>query len=244
MTTPAVPPVLNPTARRIETRALLIWLACAAAIWGFFNIASEMVEGDTTAMDQHLLLMLRQPNNLSDPIGPRWVEESMRDVTALGGFTFLTLATLVAVLLFSFHGKRRQAWILAGAVLAAQVSSEILKTFYDRPRPTLVPHGSFVYTQSFPSGHSTLSAAVFLTLATLIASVEKRASSKILIYVLALLVTVAVGVSRVYLGVHWPSDVLAGWSLGATWAFGAWIVLEWMRGRDVSRESHASASKA
>ncbi|MBR7618434.1 phosphatase PAP2 family protein [Phenylobacterium sp. 20VBR1] len=237
MTTPDAPPVRKSVLRRIETRALLIWLACAAAIWGFFNIASEMVEGDTTAMDQHLLLMLRQPGNLSDPIGPRWVEESMRDVTALGGFTFLTLATIVAVLLFSFHGKRRQAWILAGTVLAAQVSSEVLKTFYDRPRPTLVPHGSFVYTQSFPSGHSALSAAVFLTLATLIASVEKRASSKILIYVLALLVTVAVGFSRVYLGVHWPSDVLAGWSLGATWAFGAWIVLEWMRSRDVSRES-------
>lgn len=229
-------PAKKPLARRIETRALLIWLGGAAAIWGFFNVASEVTEGDTTAMDQRLLLMLRQPGNLSDPIGPRWLEESMRDVTALGGFTFLTLATIVALLLFSFHGKRRQAWILAGAVLAAQVSSEVLKTFYDRPRPSLVPHGSFVYTQSFPSGHSTLSATVFLTLATLIASVEARASTKILIYVLAVLTTIAVGFSRVYLGVHWPSDVLAGWSLGATWAFGAWIVLEWMRRRDVSRE--------
>ena len=238
MTTPASPPpVLKPTLRRIETRALLIWLACAGAIWGFFDIASEVVEGDTKAMDQHLLLMLRQPGNLSDPIGPRWLEESMRDITALGGFTFLTLATIVAVLLFSFHGKRRQAWILAGTVLAAQVSSEMLKVFYARPRPTLVPHGSFVYTQSFPSGHSTLSAAVFLTLATLIASVETRSSTKILIYVLAVVTTIAVGFSRVYLGVHWPSDVLAGWSLGATWAFAAWIVLEWMRNRDVSRES-------
>lgn len=229
-------PAKKPLARRIETRALLIWLGGAAAIWGFFNVASEVTEGDTAAMDQRLLLMLRRPGTLSDPIGPRWLEESMRDVTALGGFTFLTLATIVAVLLFSFHGKRRQAWILAGAVLAAQVSSEVLKTFYDRPRPSLVPHGSYVYTQSFPSGHSTLSATVFLTLATLIASVEVRASTKILIYVLAVLTTIAVGFSRVYLGVHWPSDVLAGWSLGATWAFGGWVVLEWMRRRDVSRE--------
>lgn len=223
-------------ARRIETRALLIWLAGAGAIWAFFNIAGEVMEGDADIVDQQLLLMLRRPSDLSDPIGPPWVEEAMRDITALGGFTFLTIATLVAVLLFSFHGKRRQAWILAGTVLAAQLSSEVLKTFYDRPRPSLVPHHSYVYTQSFPSGHSALAAAVFLTLATLIASVEKRPSSKILIYVLALLVTVGVGFSRVYLGVHWPSDVLAGWSLGATWAFGAWIVLEWMRSRDVSRE--------
>ncbi len=237
MNTPAAPPARKPTARRIETRALLIWLACAAAIWGFFNIASEVVEGDTDIVDHRLLLMLRQPSDLSDPIGPRWVEEAMRDITALGGFTFLTIATIVAVLLFSFHGKRRQAWILAGTVLAAQISSEVLKTFYDRPRPSLVPHHSYVYTQSFPSGHSALSAAVFLTLATLIASVEKRPSSKILIYVLALVATVGVGFSRVYLGVHWPSDVLAGWSLGATWAFGAWIVLEWMRRRDLGKES-------
>jgi undecaprenyl-diphosphatase len=236
MTTPAVPPVLMAVARRIETRALLIWLACAAAIWGFFNIAGEVMEGDADIVDQQLLLAMRQPSDLSDPIGPRWVEEAMRDITALGGFTFLTIATLVAVLLFSFHGKRRQAWILAGTALAAQLSSEVLKAFYDRPRPSLVPHGSFVYTQSFPSGHSALSAAVFLTLATLIASVETRASTKILIYVLAVLTTIGVGFSRVYLGVHWPSDVLAGWSLGATWAFGAWIVLEWMRARDVSRE--------
>ncbi len=236
MTTPAVPPVLRSVARRIETRALLIWLACAAAIWGFFNIASEVMEGDADIVDQQLLLMLRRPSDLSDPIGPGWVEEAMRDITALGGFTFLTIATIVAVLLFSFHGKRRQAWILAGTVMAAQLSSEVFKAFYDRPRPSLVPHHSYVYTQSFPSGHSALAAAVFLTLATLIASVETRASTKILIYVLAVVTTIGVGFSRVYLGVHWPSDVLAGWSLGATWAFGAWIVLEWMRSRDVSRE--------
>lgn len=236
MTTPDAPPRRKPLLQRIETRALLIWLAGAAAVWGFFNIASEVTEGDADIVDRQLLLMLRQPSDLSDPIGPRWVEEAMRDITALGGFTFLTIATIVAVLLFSIHGKRRQAWILAGTVLAAQISSEVLKTFYDRPRPNLVPHGSFVYTQSFPSGHSALSAAVFLTLATLIASVEKRPNSKILIYILALLITVGVGFSRVFLGVHWPSDVLAGWSLGATWAFGAWIVLEWMRSRDVSRE--------
>ena len=235
-----VPPVLpKPHARRIETRALLIWLGGAAGIWGFFTVAGEMTEGDTDVFDRKLLLMLRHSGDLSDPVGPRALEESMRDITALGGFTFLTLATIVAVLLFSFHGKRRQAWILAATVFAAQVSSEVLKTFYDRPRPSLVPHGSYVYTQSFPSGHSALSAAVFLTLATLIASVETRATTKILIYVLAVAVTVCVGFSRVYLGVHWPSDVLAGWSLGATWAVGAWIVLEWMRRRDLGQETRA-----
>jgi undecaprenyl-diphosphatase len=214
----------------LETRVLLAVLAGAGAVWGFFNLASEVMEGDTLALDRGLLLMLRDPANLSDPIGPRWLEESMRDLTALGGFTVLTLVTVAGVLLFAIHGKRRQAWLLAATVLAAQVSSGLLKAFYDRPRPTLVPHGSFVYAQSFPSGHSTLAAAVYLTLATLIASVEPRAAAKRLIYGLAGAVTAAVGISRVYLGVHWPSDVLAGWSLGATWALAAWLVLDqWRR---------------
>jgi undecaprenyl-diphosphatase len=223
MTKPPIP------LRRLETRVLLAVLAGAGAVWGFFNLASEVTEGDTLALDQRLLLALRDPHNLSDPIGPRWLEEAMRDLTALGGFTVLTLVTLFGLLMFALHGRRLQAWILAGTVLAAQVSAELLKGLYDRPRPTLVPHGDLVYAQSFPSGHSTLAAAVYLTLATLIASVEIRPAAKRLVYGLAGAVTVAVGISRVYLGVHWPSDVLAGWSLGATWALGAWLVLERLR---------------
>jgi len=223
---------LAPKFRRLETRVLLVVLAVAGAVWGFFTLAGEMTEGDTLAFDRHLLLLLRDPAHLSDPIGPRWLEEAMRDLTALGGFTVLTLMTLMGFALFWLHGRRLQAWVLAGTVLAAQLSANLLKGVYDRPRPDLVPHGDYVYAQSFPSGHSTLAAAVYLTLATLIASVEIRPATKRLVYGLAVAVTVAVGISRVYLGVHWPSDVLAGWSLGAAWALGAWLVLERLRARD------------
>jgi len=210
---------------RIETVSLVLWLLTAGAVWAFLNIASEVGEGETLAMDRHIILALRNPADLSDPIGPRGLEEAMRDITGVGGFTVLTLVTVVAALAFLFHGKRRQSLIFAGVVIAAQWSTNLLKGFYHRPRPDLVPHGSYVYSASFPSGHSTLAAATFLTLATMIASLEPRRRTKALVYVVAGLVTIAVGVSRVYLGVHWPSDVLAGWTLGAGWALLGWILL-------------------
>jgi undecaprenyl-diphosphatase len=130
------------------------------------------------------------------------------------------------VLAFLMHRKPRHALIMGGTVLLANASSELLKMAYGRPRPDLVPHGSYVYSASFPSGHSTLSAATFFTLAMLIASLERHRGTKVLAYVLAGLLVLSIGFSRVYLGVHWPSDVLAGWSLGAAWGLGAWLVLD------------------
>jgi undecaprenyl-diphosphatase len=211
--------------RRIESRALILVIAAAGALWGFFNVASEVGEGETLALDRHILLALRNPADLSDPIGSRSFEEAMRDVTALGGVTVVTLVTLVGVLAFLFHGRRRHGLIFAVTVVLADISSEALKVFYNRPRPDLVPHGSYVYSASFPSGHSTLSAAMYLTLAMLVASLEPHRGSKVMVYVLAAALILAIGFSRVYLGVHWPSDVLAGWALGGAWALAAWLAL-------------------
>lgn len=218
-------------ARRFETRALLIFMAAMGALWAFFSLAEEVGEGETRAIDERLILLFRNPADLNDPIGPHTFEEAVRDVTALGGFTVVTMATVVGVLTFLFHGRTRHALVLLGTVLLALVSSEGMKAIYGRPRPDLVPHGSFVYSASFPSGHSTLSAATFLTLAVLVSSLEARWRTKALFYGLAFAILATVGLSRVYLGVHWPSDVLAGWCLGAAWAFLAWVVLRWIGGR-------------
>jgi undecaprenyl-diphosphatase len=215
--------------KRLEARALVLWAAAAAALWGFLVLAGEMGEGETAALDRRLLLALRAPGHPADPIGPAWLQECMRDLTAVGGVTVLTLVTITAVVTLLFHGKWRHALVMGGTVLAAQVSSSALKVFYDRPRPTLVPHGSFVYSASFPSGHSTLAAAVYLTLAAVVASLERTRRAKIFVFCLALLIVPAVGFSRVYLGVHWPTDVLAGWSLGSLWALGALIALHALR---------------
>ena len=212
--------------KTVETRALLAWMSVAAAAWAFVKLAGEVGEGETAALDRRLLLALRTPGPPADPIGPRWFEEAMRDLTALGGFTVVTLLVAVGVTALVLHRKRLQAAVFAAAVLLAQVSTELLKSFYDRARPDLVPHGSIVYSQSFPSGHSTVSAAAYLTLAMVISSLETRAATKLLAFAAAGAVVLLVGVSRVYLGVPWPTDVLAGWTLGAAWALAAWIALD------------------
>jgi undecaprenyl-diphosphatase len=209
----------------VESRALIALLAGAAAAWAFIAIGGEMQEGETHALDRRILLALRTPGDPADPIGSRSLQEAMRDITALGGFTVLTLVTIVAVAAFLIHGKRRHAAILAVTALVAQFASNGLKQFYDRPRPDLVPHGVYVYSASFPSGHSMLSAAIYLTLAMLIASLEPRRAAKGLVFTVAILMMAAVGVSRIYLAVHWPSDVLAGWCAGAAFALVAWSVL-------------------
>jgi undecaprenyl-diphosphatase len=216
--------------RRFETRVLLGVILAAGALWAFLNLGGEMTEGETAAFDRRLILALRTPGSLHDPIGSKTVEEAVRDITALGGTTLVTLVTVVAVLAFLFHKRRQHALVMAGAVLLAFVSSEVTKGLYHRARPDLVPHEVYVYSGSFPSGHSTLSAATYLTLAMLVASLETRRRTKALAYSLAGVLLVGVGFSRVYLGVHWPSDVLAGWCLGALWALAGWIALRSLGG--------------
>lgn len=227
-----MPPFLTSLLRRIESRALLWVIGAAAALWCFFIVAGEVSEGETLGFDRRVLLALRNPLNPADPIGSRSFEEAMRDVTALGGVTVMILVTVVGVLAFLMQRRRWHAGILAATVLAADLSSEGLKNFYGRPRPDLVPHGAYVYSASFPSGHSTLSAATYLTLAMLIASLEPTRGTKTMVFIVAVVLVLSIGVSRVYLGVHWPSDVLAGWCLGAAWAFVAWTALMRFGGRN------------
>ena len=217
--------------RRFEARVLIGLMLTAAALLSFLEIADDMAEGDTRVIDSRLILALREPGDLNDPIGSRTIEEAVRDVTALGGTTLVLVVTLVSVLAFIFHQKRVHALVMAGAVLAAWASSQVTKALFSRPRPDLVPHDVYVYSGSFPSGHSTMSTAAFLTLAMLIASLEMKRRSKALAYTLAALVVVGVGFSRVYLGVHWPSDVLAGWCLGAGWALVGWLALRLLGGQ-------------
>ena len=217
--------------KRFEARVLIGLFLATAALLSFLEIADDMAEGDTQVIDSRLILLLREPGDLNDPIGSRQIEEAVRDVTALGGTTLVIVVTVVSVLAFVFHKKRIHGLVMAGAVLAAWASSQATKAFFGRPRPDLVPHDVYVYSGSFPSGHSTMSTAAFLTLAMLVASLETKRRSKALAYALAAAVIVGVGFSRVYLGVHWPSDVLAGWCLGSAWALAGWLALRAMGGQ-------------
>jgi undecaprenyl-diphosphatase len=177
-----------------------------------------MVQGETRAFDRAILLAFRNSTDLSDPIGPRWLEIIFRDITSLGGATVLTLMTIAVSGFLLIDAKRGAAILVLGSVIGGVLLSSILKLGIDRPRPDLVAHLVEVHTASFPSGHAMLSAVVYLTLGGLLSRVESPRRIKIYVLSVAVILTVLIGVSRVYLGVHWPTDVLAGWCAGATWA--------------------------
>jgi undecaprenyl-diphosphatase len=216
-------------AREVETLAALLF--AAGGIWLFVELADDVREGDTASVDEQLLLMFRTSADTSDPLGPPWVEDLARDATALGGAGFLTLLTLVSAGFLALQRKRGLALYLLGAVASGTLASTLLKLGFDRPRPDLVAHGQIVYTSSFPSGHSMLSAVVYLTLGALLASGQTNLPMRAYLISVAVFLAVLVGVSRVYLGVHWPTDVLGGWTAGAAWALTCWALAERLRRR-------------
>jgi undecaprenyl-diphosphatase len=217
--------------RYVEPWALVLILVTAGCVWIFVGLADEVREGETTTFDTAILLALRNPADHSDPLGPGWVEEFARDVTALGSVGILTGITLAAAGFLWLQGNRRTMWLLLLSVAGGQLVSSLTKFGFDRPRPDLVPHATEVYTSSFPSGHSMMAAVTYLTLAAMLARVQPRRAQKIYLFSLALFVTVAVGISRIYLGVHWPTDVLAGWTAGAGWALACWLAASWLASR-------------
>ncbi len=176
-------------------------------------------------IDLAILLALRVRGDPALPIGPWWLQESARDITALGGFTVLTLVAVTAIALLAIRGRATQAAIFAATVVAAQATSEILKAWLGRPRPPLRLHLDLDYGASFPSGHAMMSAVVYLTLASVMTNGQSRRRGRIPAVAMAMVLIGAIGVSRVYLGVHWPSDVLAGWLLGSAFAVAAALIL-------------------
>ena len=203
------------------------WIAAALAILGalaFFAIAEEVVEGDTLHLDERILIAMRAQGNPQQPIGPAWVEEAFRDFTGLGGVGVLSLLTLAILGYLWLRGMRRAALYVLLAIGGGLLVSLALKAGFQRPRPDLISHGSLVHTASFPSGHSMLAAIVYLTGGALLALVHERRAIRFYLIACAVVATVLVGISRVYLGVHWPTDVLAGWAGGTAWAALCWIV--------------------
>ncbi len=225
-----------------EVGPLVSLLAVSVLGYGFFALANEVGEGSTEALDRKILLSLRNPDNLSDPLGPLWLEEAMRDITGWGSVVTLVFLTFAVALYLALADKRRVALFVLAAVGGGEAVSTVLKLFYSRPRPDLVPHGMEVFTASFPSGHAMMSAIAYLTLAILIARITPGRRVSVLVMSLGILMTVLVGISRVYLGVHWPSDVLAGWCVGAAWAALCWFVaLQLQRRGEVERTDPPSA---
>lgn len=197
----------------------------ALGLWGFAGLADDVFENETHAFDQAILTWFRQTGDPSTPIGPDWLLNSMIDITALGGYTVLTLLTLGAAIYRAALKDYITSLVVIAAMASGALLTSLLKLGFDRARPDLVDHLTHAASASFPSGHATQSAIAFLTLGALMARAQPDRRIKVLILSGAILLTILVGISRVYLGVHWPTDVLAGWCLGAVWAALWWLVL-------------------
>ncbi|OYW86971.1 MAG: hypothetical protein B7Z22_05535 [Hyphomonas sp. 32-62-5] len=120
--------------------------------------------------------------------------------------------------------KYRSAGFLVFSVTSGTALVSALKAGFDRPRPDLVEHLTHATSPSFPSGHAAGSALAYLTIGLLLADAQDNRRAKLFIISSALFLAVLIGCSRVYLGVHWPSDVIAGWGFGAAWAILCWLV--------------------
>lgn len=216
---------------RFELPVLLLIGVLASGVWGFAELAEEVLEGETRQIDETLLLMLRAADDPAEPLGPVWLEETGRDFTALGGVGVLVFITAAAIFYLVMQGRGRAALFVLVAIASGMLLSTLMKMGFDRPRPDLVPHGAVVYTASFPSGHSMMSAITYLTLGALLARVQPLRRLKVFVLSVAVTVTLLVGLSRIYLGVHWPTDVLAGWTAGACWASLCWLGLLWVQRR-------------
>lgn len=204
--------------RRPEYLAEIGIIIISLGLLGFVKLSEEVIEGQTRGFDERLLLWFRNGNDLSDPLGPAWLEVVVRDISALGGLSLLGMLTLAACGYLWLHRQPRLAIFIALAVTTGSLLNTLLKTLFGRARPDIVPHGTSAALSSFPSGHAMMSAVVFLTLGALLSLSTDDTRIKLYILSWSVCLTLMVGISRVYLGVHWPTDIIAGWIAGATWA--------------------------
>jgi undecaprenyl-diphosphatase len=225
-----------------EMTVLLALAGIVAGVWLFALLADEVVEGGTKAFDKKLLLVFRDKSSHA-LLGPAAVQEAARDITSLGGFAVLALVTAVAAGFLALDGRKHMAFFLIGSVLGGQVVATLLKDLFQRPRPDLVPFSAYASGASFPSGHTMMSAVTYLTLGALLARSQARRRVKAYFLLVAIFLTFAVGVTRVYLGVHWPTDVLAGWTAGAVWALICWLTARKLQSRrTLERETEHEAT--
>ncbi len=204
--------------RATDTGLMVAFVIACLVLLAFMVLASQVAGGGTLAFDRALIEGLRHTTDPAVPAGPPWLQRVMVDVTALGGGTVLTIITAIVVVYLIVIDKGSTAIFVAIVIAGGGAANEFLKSMFGRARPDLVAHLTEAYSSSFPSGHDMNSALTYLTLAALLARTQKDRRVRVFLLLVAILLTLAVGFSRVYLGVHWPTDVIAGWCVGATWA--------------------------
>ncbi len=212
-----------------ELVLLVAGLALFLSVWLFLWVAEEVGENEHQATEEKWMLTLRNPQNPAEPIGPKGLAEVARDISALGGATVIILMSLLISGHLLLQHRWRRVLLLALTIAGGHVLSQGLKAIYHRERPSIVPHLAYVDSASFPSGHSLSSSVIYLTMAALLAQSARRRREKVYLMAIAFGLTFLIGLSRVFLGVHYPSDVLAGWSAGTAWALVCWIAAARLR---------------
>ncbi|MDQ0419225.1 undecaprenyl-diphosphatase [Peteryoungia aggregata LMG 23059] len=226
---------LTRIASATERRVWLTALVAALVAYFLFELTGEVLEGETRAFDEGVLLMLRDPFDPSLPIGPAWLTKMMVDITALGGVTVLTLLVTFVVVYLALRRKFRTAIFVTVSILGGWGLSSAMKLGIARPRPEVVQHLVEVTDMSFPSGHAMLSAITYLTLGAMLSRIEEQPTLRYFFPLVAVVLTLLIGLSRIYLGVHYLTDVLGGWAAGTVWACASWFVARRVLGRPSGR---------
>ena len=199
-------------------------IAIVALLIGFAALASGVLSAATEPIDHAILQAFR--TDVSDPVGAAWLERTVLNLSALGSAAVTTLLVCVGALFLLLDKRPRQALLLIGATSLAALGMSALKFAIGRERPTIVEHIEVVGGLSFPSGHTLIAAVLYPTLGMLIASNLRQRHLKVFVFVVAALLALIVGLTRVYIGVHYPSDVLGGWLLGLAFAVAAGVVIQ------------------
>ncbi|WEK41518.1 MAG: phosphatase PAP2 family protein [Candidatus Brevundimonas colombiensis] len=237
------------TVARTEIAALTALLVMAGGVLSFIEIADDMTEADGQAFDQHVLALMRPyADDPGRPWGPWWLKEAAADITSLGGISVLGLFALIVIVFLLSQRKWLSSLLLVLGLAGGVALSEGLKAVFERERPPAAMQAVETINASFPSGHALLSTVFYLSVAVMLTRAFPKRRFKAFVLGVGILMALLVGLTRVYLGAHWASDVLAGWAVGAAWAMALWLVAyaiaRVQQGRHAALQDHQTQERA
>lgn len=222
---PSMVPALTDTPPYLSARILAL-LALVAGLAIFVVLSVWVTGGYTEIIDERIFLGLRDPLELAGTGRSLWLRETAADLTALGGYPVLVFAGFLILVALLVAGERRAALFLILTLTSGSAVSSGLKLWFDRPRPDLVDHLDQTFTSSFPSAHAMVSMVGWIAFAMISSRFLSQAALRRFVFGAALCIALIIGITRIYLGVHWPSDVLAGWAAGLAWVSLCWLIAD------------------
>lgn len=228
----------------IDKKVVVTALIIAATLFVFVELSGEVAEGETLGIDNFLLTLFREAGKPDRLIGPGWMLTTVQDISSLGGVSVTVLISTLVGLYFLLRKQWHLIAFYVSSVTGGTIAMVLLKSLFNRPRPTIVPHLSPVSMESYPSGHSMMSAIVYLTLGAILARSTKSLPMRMYYLGSACILTLITGISRIMLGVHYPSDVLAGWCAGIIWAGSSYLVAQFLQRRGVIEKPGAKGESS